>query len=343
MERGWRDLVIMGQSEKEEIKLDTFGRQLEMSDFLGSGSLPRNGWPKEAADVTRDPNGRWYPFSLTMETIFVLEKKQLPSHLVSLPCVDTPTQLRDMILQLEDAGEARFWSPNMARQPKDLLLVKNCGANQMGCPCKVKLGASHHSLVDGAITSEKQLVFVLDHREADDGEEKKKRKRGEKKKDGPSFKNFGAYVQPTKIKGSQKLLVGWRARRIFFLRNELLHIDIVDTSISSYSNHFIIVCISSWSFIPFHSCFIGQAWDQVRWHQVVDAHPAHCLCLWHHGCGKRSDPHGVSRRSCSQARCRAADFGFDCGGVGLKQNTQSKSIQFFFHFCTAPPDRGWLC
>ena len=40
-----------------------------------------------------------------METVFVVEKKQLPSHLTALPAVDTPTTLRELVLQLEDAGE----------------------------------------------------------------------------------------------------------------------------------------------------------------------------------------------------------------------------------------------
>ena len=86
---------------------------------------------------------------------------------------------------------------------------------QRGCPCQVKLGVSHHSLVDDNIQSEKQLVFVLDNRNVDDGEEKpKKRKKGEpKEKKGPNFKNFGFYIQPSKIKGSAKLLIGWRARQ----------------------------------------------------------------------------------------------------------------------------------
>ena len=90
-----------------------------------------------------------------------------------------------------------------------------------GQPCQVKLGASHHVIVDGNVTQDKQLVFVLDHRDQGEGEEKekKKRKRGEKKKDGPSFKNFGAYVQPAKIKTSQKILVGWRARPLCFMKN----------------------------------------------------------------------------------------------------------------------------
>ena len=52
-----------------------------------------------------DGNGRWFSFNVTPETVFLLEKKGLPPHLVSLSCVDCPTFLRDVMLQLEDAGE----------------------------------------------------------------------------------------------------------------------------------------------------------------------------------------------------------------------------------------------
>jgi len=40
-----------------------------------------------------------------MDSVFLLEKKHLPSHLTALPAVDTPTPLRELVLQLEDAGE----------------------------------------------------------------------------------------------------------------------------------------------------------------------------------------------------------------------------------------------
>lgn len=58
--------------------------------------------------MTQDPCGRWYLFALGMDDVVLLEKKDLPTHLASLPCVDSPTQFRDLILQLEDAGEDRL-------------------------------------------------------------------------------------------------------------------------------------------------------------------------------------------------------------------------------------------
>lgn len=41
-----------------------------------------------------------------MDTVLVMEKKGMPSHLQSLPCVETPSTLATVIRELEDAGEA---------------------------------------------------------------------------------------------------------------------------------------------------------------------------------------------------------------------------------------------
>ena len=89
----------------------------------------------------------------------------------------------------------------------------------------MKLGVSHHTLAENAISLDKPLVFVLDNRKDPEEEEKnKKRKRGEKNKGsgGPTFKNFGSYVQTTKIKGSSKIAIGWRARRMVWKRKWII-------------------------------------------------------------------------------------------------------------------------
>ena len=53
----------------------------------------------------QDSNGRWFSFCIDHQTVMILEKKGLPSHLGSLPCVDSPTYLSAIIRELEDAGE----------------------------------------------------------------------------------------------------------------------------------------------------------------------------------------------------------------------------------------------
>ena len=54
-----------------------------------------------------DGSGRWFSFSLQPDTVIHLEEKGLPSHLCSLPCVDSPTVLTTLLRELEDAGEVR--------------------------------------------------------------------------------------------------------------------------------------------------------------------------------------------------------------------------------------------
>jgi len=74
--------------------------------------------------------------------------------------------------------------------------------------------------VDGNLTSEKPLAFVLDNRKnPDDDEEGSKTKKRKKDKDtanrkgnAVTYKNFGAFVQTSKLKASTKLLIGWRVR-----------------------------------------------------------------------------------------------------------------------------------
>lgn len=61
---------------------------------------------EEATEVMQDTNGRWFPFSVTMGTIFILEKQKLPDHLATLPSIDSPTPLGTILRELEDAGEA---------------------------------------------------------------------------------------------------------------------------------------------------------------------------------------------------------------------------------------------
>lgn len=62
--------------------------------------------PKEADEVMEDSLGRWFAFSVTLDTVMILEKKNLASHLAGLPCVDSPTPLATILRELEDAGEA---------------------------------------------------------------------------------------------------------------------------------------------------------------------------------------------------------------------------------------------
>lgn len=156
------------------------------------------------------------------------------------------------------------------------------------CPCQVKLGISHHTMVDDNIQSEKQLVFVLDNRNLDEGEEKpKKRKKGDpKEKKGPNFKNFGCYIQPNKIKGSAKLLVGWRARQR--LAKQVVKFPQYCSTYSSclLGTYNICIVLILYSFLTSTTsgcCDIAQAGHEDQRNEAPGPYQTDCLCEWHHG------------------------------------------------------------
>ena len=60
---------------------------------------------QEASEISSDAEGRWFAFNVDLKTLVLMEKKGMPNHLQSLPCVDTPTDLGTVIRELEDAGE----------------------------------------------------------------------------------------------------------------------------------------------------------------------------------------------------------------------------------------------
>ena len=78
---------------------------------------------------------------------------------------------------------------------------------------QVKIKLSHHSISDGNVSSDKQLVFVMDpprDEDADGGGGKKRKKKG--KKDVLTAKNFGAKISPDKMKATNRFKIGWRLR-----------------------------------------------------------------------------------------------------------------------------------
>ena len=52
------------------------------------------------------PDGRWFCFSLAMDSLVILEKKGIPEHLLQLNVLDRPTFLKKIISEMEDMGEA---------------------------------------------------------------------------------------------------------------------------------------------------------------------------------------------------------------------------------------------
>ncbi|CAK9042284.1 Uncharacterized protein SCF082_LOCUS32839 [Durusdinium trenchii] len=148
---------------------------------FGSGDW-RTG--NDASEVMEDSCGRWFSFCASAKTVILLEKKTLPNHLSSLPCVDAPTYLSTILRELEDAGE-------------------------------VKLAVTHHTVASiDKIEPEKPLTFLLDPPKPQDGEgepKKKKLKKGETAGT-MTAKNFGAILDISKFKKANRLVLGWRAR-----------------------------------------------------------------------------------------------------------------------------------
>ena len=49
----------------------------------------------------------YLPCRIGFESLIVLEKKKIASHLAELPCLDRAVQLQELLTRLEDMGEAR--------------------------------------------------------------------------------------------------------------------------------------------------------------------------------------------------------------------------------------------
>ena len=75
--------------------------QLSLEDLAHSLGL----LAKEATEISSDGEGRWFAFNVNLKSLVLMEKKGMPNHLQSLPCVDNPTELGTVIRELEDAGE----------------------------------------------------------------------------------------------------------------------------------------------------------------------------------------------------------------------------------------------
>ena len=52
-----------------------------------------------------DATGRWFRFVMTLDTVVVLERKDLPEHLTKLDIIEQPTTMSELVKSLEDAGE----------------------------------------------------------------------------------------------------------------------------------------------------------------------------------------------------------------------------------------------
>ena len=57
------------------------------------------------------------PCRMNLDSMIILEKKRIPSHLSQLACLEKPTALRTLLTSLEDLGEAGKQTSETLRQP----------------------------------------------------------------------------------------------------------------------------------------------------------------------------------------------------------------------------------
>ena len=79
-----------------------------MVSFLDSFSMHA----EEATECMQDSAGRWFAFTVSAQTIFLLEKKGLPEHISKLDVIEQPVPFGDLLRSLEDAGEVLVFLGN---------------------------------------------------------------------------------------------------------------------------------------------------------------------------------------------------------------------------------------
>ncbi|CAL1160761.1 unnamed protein product [Cladocopium goreaui] len=134
----------------------------------------------DAQELMSESCGRWFSFSVGPQTVVLLERKNLPDHVSSLPSVNSPCPLSAVMRELEDAGE-------------------------------VKLAVTHHALTGETLECTKPLVFLLDPPKNREESGKSSRKK-QKKSGGLTDKNFGSVVDIAQFKKAKLLTLGWRMR-----------------------------------------------------------------------------------------------------------------------------------
>ena len=60
-------------------------------------------------DLLEADNGDVLPVSVSFETLIILDKKKALGHLSSMPCIDKPVPLKELLQTLEDCGEAMLF------------------------------------------------------------------------------------------------------------------------------------------------------------------------------------------------------------------------------------------
>eukprot|EP00438_Fugacium_kawagutii_P031428 Skav205778 [mRNA] locus=scaffold1714:733504:734586:+ [translate_table: standard] len=81
---------------------------------------------KDAKDMVEQGEGKWLKCHVNFDTPVCLERKKLPSHLADLECAEKACPLKDVLLQLEDAGEAWCDSILTMIKSQSIKCLKHC-------------------------------------------------------------------------------------------------------------------------------------------------------------------------------------------------------------------------
>lgn len=99
-------LVVSGDGTAAYLKAGSeqavLGSHRELFSF-GSGSWCDG---SDASDAMNDAGGLWLNCHVGLSSMIVLEKKKVPAHLGELACLDQAVTLKDLLMALEDQGEA---------------------------------------------------------------------------------------------------------------------------------------------------------------------------------------------------------------------------------------------
>ena len=102
-------MVVDTQHESVYLKADVAEQcvlvhRRELFSF-GSGTWFDGG---DAKDLLEEGQGKFIKCHVGWETPVILERKRLSEHVSNLDCIEKATSLKEVLLNLEDAGEAWF-------------------------------------------------------------------------------------------------------------------------------------------------------------------------------------------------------------------------------------------
>lgn len=101
----------------------------------------------DATAAMADPDGQWLACKVGMSSLLILEKKKIPPHLAEISCLDKALPMKELLLALEDNGEAP-WQQDMlmhlvSQRCDGTTYCFNCGALPLILPGQGWLLAPH--------------------------------------------------------------------------------------------------------------------------------------------------------------------------------------------------------